>query len=735
MEELQIKETPVIGLIMIVRNESNIILRCLESTLSFIDFISICVNNTTDDTEQKITKFMKENNIPGKVYHHIWKNFGHNRTLSFRAGVETAVELGFVRERVWLLTMDADHVLCDHNFLDKSKLSTINGILPTAYMFEMKLGSLSYKNIRLMHASYEWICVKRVHEVWRTLKDEFLGKEIIVSGIWIRDVDDGGNKATKYHRELRLLFKELRDNPDDPRCHFYIGQLYRIAEEWKKAINHYKKCSQKTWWDEEKWYCFYAIGTCFEKTEKWDKALFWYMKAYQERPSRSEPLHKIAKYYRQRAAHHAGMIYATAGVMIPYPVQDILFVESDVYLYQFYVELGVMAHYVGKSDLGLLACEKLRHLPISTIDQSSRQNAGFNLQYYVAPLACDFQQNMIDFVSLLKEQEFYDLMNLNIEGDKIDYVPMNPSIVWYSEQKCYLVNLRFVNYYIIDGRYIIHHKDNVVRSRNFILVMTFSGSWKIKKINELILSDKLLPNEYKHPYRGLEDCRIFLTNNDRLWFSCTSWEYHHVNCAQICLCNINLKKIFKKNSNKKKVDDLIISFLVPLASPFNNQCEKNWLPFYCSDSDKMTWLYDSGPYTTIISIPDISWKEYNMTNMIMPNIECRNTPKNNLDLRDFRGSASPVWIITENLWLYVIHEVLPIDGPRKYVHRFVSMDSEYNIIGFTYPFYFSKLEIEYVCGMSVNLDEDLIILTLGRMDREGYILSLSLKKILSLIYK
>ena len=75
---------------MIVKNESSVIQRCLDQLVGIVDYISICDTGSTDDTvsiiQQWIIRNKKEGNIEnGTVHHHVWKNFGHNRTLSARS--------------------------------------------------------------------------------------------------------------------------------------------------------------------------------------------------------------------------------------------------------------------------------------------------------------------------------------------------------------------------------------------------------------------------------------------------------------------------------------------------------------------------------------------------------------------------------------------------------------------------------------------------------------------------
>ena len=66
---------------MIVKNESKIIERCLESVSKFIDYWVICDTGSTDKTREIIKDFFKKKNIPGELHQHVWKSFSFNRNL------------------------------------------------------------------------------------------------------------------------------------------------------------------------------------------------------------------------------------------------------------------------------------------------------------------------------------------------------------------------------------------------------------------------------------------------------------------------------------------------------------------------------------------------------------------------------------------------------------------------------------------------------------------------------
>jgi glycosyltransferase involved in cell wall biosynthesis len=72
------KTGPTLCLNMIVKNESKIILRLLQSVLPIIDTYCICDTGSTDDTVKIIEKFFQKTNISGRIVSEPFKDFAHN---------------------------------------------------------------------------------------------------------------------------------------------------------------------------------------------------------------------------------------------------------------------------------------------------------------------------------------------------------------------------------------------------------------------------------------------------------------------------------------------------------------------------------------------------------------------------------------------------------------------------------------------------------------------------------
>ena len=71
-----------ISLCMIVKNESHIIERCLNSVKPLIDYVLIIDTGSTDNTIEVIKNWLIINNIPGDVLVEPWINFAHNRSFA-----------------------------------------------------------------------------------------------------------------------------------------------------------------------------------------------------------------------------------------------------------------------------------------------------------------------------------------------------------------------------------------------------------------------------------------------------------------------------------------------------------------------------------------------------------------------------------------------------------------------------------------------------------------------------
>ncbi|MBK3494227.1 glycosyltransferase family 2 protein [Viridibacillus sp. YIM B01967] len=383
---------------MIVKNESKIIERCLNGAKSIIDYVSICDTGSTDQTVEIIEDWCKKNNMPCTVHREPFKNFGYNRTLSAELAQKTYPESDY------LLLLDADMILTVEPHFDKRALAH------DQYLTPQSDGHLKYWLKRLLKTSIPWKSVGVTHEYWDLNREKLELKNAInigstgkLDGLMIQDQADGGSRADKFERDKRLLLEGISDPTTPPyliqRYMFYLAQTYSCLNEHEQSIHWYKKRVEAGGWEEEVFYALFQIGLSYERLannainkqkvqnsegnklvdglhiieqlkqqeeQSMALAIFYFQKAWEYRPSRAESLYALARIHRTKSNNNLGLMYALQGKEIPFPKDDILFINYQVYDYLFDYEISICAYYnESKRILGREALKRLQ----SNIDQ------------------------------------------------------------------------------------------------------------------------------------------------------------------------------------------------------------------------------------------------------------------------------------------------------------------------------------------------------------------------------
>ncbi|MCM3100025.1 glycosyltransferase [Priestia megaterium] len=401
---------------MIVKNESSIIERCLNASKSIIDFISICDTGSTDNTPEIIKNWCKENNIPGTVHHEPFKNFGYNRTLAASLAQETYPEADY------LLLLDADMVLEVQPNFDKCSLEN------DLYLTMQYDNQIKYWLIRLLKTSLPWKSVGVTHEYWdidhsrlRAGQLNYSGTQGRIDSLIIYDQTDGGSRSDKFERDKQLLLEGIKDEttPLDlkVRYMFYLAQTFSCLNELEEAIKWYKKRVEAGGWVEEVYYSLLQTGSCYErlanissfnrqqliKESEENKsivnqfavdnlirqeeqffalAITYFQNAWEYRPTRAESLYHLAKMHRIKSKNNIALMYALRGKEIPFPQEDILFVDYHVYDYLFDYEISICAYYTeNKQDLGRDAIKRLQS-KIKELPLHIAETVENNLKFY-----------------------------------------------------------------------------------------------------------------------------------------------------------------------------------------------------------------------------------------------------------------------------------------------------------------------------------------------------------------
>jgi hypothetical protein len=247
----------------------------------------------------------------------------------------------------------------------------------------------------------------------------------------------------------------------------------------------------------------------------------------------------------------------------------------------------------------------------------------YNLQYYTKPIVSE--RKRLTFPSVFGPS----------------FSPSALSVLEYP-----FVNVRYVNYKVVDGNFITPEGLSLCENACF----NIETGQLVAKMDEATVN---LP-VFDHTIRGLEDVRGYFDNNGTQCFTATVHNYDK-----------DIRILQGKYTTGQYKDCRV------LPSPHGRHCEKNWLPINGTDM----FIYDWHPLTLVDSSGTIV-KEIQTAPMFS----------------NFRGSAPPIKM--DGKWWTLVHMV-DYGPPRKYYHCLVELNTDFVPTRVSMPFTFVSPAIEY----------------------------------------
>lgn len=362
-------ERPTVCLNMIVKDEKDVIERCLESVLPLIDYWVIVDTGSIDGTQGVITEFMKSHGVAGEIHERPWVNFGHNRNEA----LQLAKNKGD-----YLLFIDADEYLAyDEGF----QLPELN---KSFYYITVSHSGSKYGKVQLIDNHLDWNWVGVLHEY---VSSNALGQAFaILDKVHTIYTTEGARSKDplKYQKDAEILEAALKDEPQNSRYVFYLAQSYFDAGNTKKSLENYQKRAAMGGWDQEVYWSLLRVAIINEILEESREVVVdSYYKAFQFFPSRVEPLYHLASYYRRSEDYLSGYRTASIAERIP-ESSDLLFVQKWMTDYGISLEKSVCAYWIGKVE----ECQKisLNLLSRSDLPENYRELIESNLGFANAKL-------------------------------------------------------------------------------------------------------------------------------------------------------------------------------------------------------------------------------------------------------------------------------------------------------------------------------------------------------------
>lgn len=659
--DLLTANTPSICLNMIVKNESRIICRLLESVIDIIDTYCICDTGSTDNTVEIITNFCNEHNIKGIIFHEPFKNFGYNRTIS----LQYARTLG----NNYILFLDADMKIEISSKFNKQML------VEKGYQVMQKNNSIQYYNLRLIHSSINTTCIGVTHEYYDVNNAKIckLDPNLMI----INDIGDGGSKNNKLERDIILLKEGLKDIEKKTdsfniglrqRYLFYLANTYLDSGINDSAISTYKLRIDAGGWNEEVFYAYLKLGNAYKNIEQNEKAICAWLDGYNLYPKRAETLYEIIKYYRICGKNLLSWQFYLIAKNISFPKDDILFINYGIYEYLLDYEASIIIYYIPENN-------RFGYNPSSIITKILKHdrcndywnNILSNYKFYYPKL-----NNLKSCII----KNYTSSHNMNIGGN--DYIMNSSSPCIFRWNNKWYMNIRFVNYTINkqNGGYNFNH-DKIISANELV---EFDNNWNIiaKKMFDIIYIDN-------DKYQGIEDCKVYICPDGIPRFIGTMWNDKLTIGYGIYPIN--------------NIDNKLLEYL-PCRSPNNAICEKNWVMI----DDKI--IYKWHPLT----IGHME-KDNNMWNFKQDKII--NT---HWLFSHIRGSSNAFWNSDKKEWWIMVH-LVEYNNPRMYYHMFVILNEDKNIKKWSKIFKFDDDKIEYCIGLVIYNNK--LILSYSEWDQSS----------------
>jgi tetratricopeptide (TPR) repeat protein len=650
----------------IMKNESGRLLRAAESVRPHISGIALMDTGSTDGSVEILQEWADLHKLPCVIGHTKFRDFAQSRNEALDLLRKSDLQWDYAL----LMDMDMELVVKDPDWL--------YGILAESHDMYQLAGPLHYQNRRLLSRHSDAIYLTPTHEFLNAPT----GGCIDMQKAHFLDHADGSNRVDKFKRDIAIFEKALArgDQPQD-RIFYYLAQSYRDAGEPDRAIEWYKRRVDAGGWAEEVWSAHTNIASCYRDLGNIGEFLRWNIAAYNMRPSRSESIYDIAKYFREKGENAASLIFSEAGMKVPLST-DALFVNDYVYKAGCRDEFSISAYYVpGRRGDGFRVADELA---------LTRGPYGFsagladsNLLHYMEPLVVGCPSLRLHQIEFTAEEH---------------WIAMNPSICVHRGELKALV--RTVNYRMDDeGRYIIRATDGTANNSNPIN----TRNWLVPLDRDLhaITQIEIVPREpveCAYPLVvGFEDPRIFDHDNN-LYISATVRQRCVDGLAEQTLARIGGPAGGTGDLGgyaKLGLDDIKPMLRTPRLY------EKNWMPI---EGSSIRFMYRPG------HVVDSAGQDL------------LNHGPTTLRSDSFSGSSQ--LIPFHDGWLGIIHEAhVYLDRPwkRYYSHRFVWYGEDFKLGKVSQPFFFKDKVIEFVAGLCRVPETDDLVISFGFRDCEAWL--------------
>lgn len=322
-----------ISLCMIVKNEEDVLARCLNSSKDIVDEIIIVDTGSTDKTKKIALKYTD------KVYDFKWvDDFSKARNFAFSKATKDY--------QMWL---DADDIITEDNakkIIDlKKTLDPSIDIVTFKYNTHFdELGNpiLTSTRGRLFKREKGYLWNDPVHEYVELRGKIYHAKDIFISH---------KKEAVHTDRNLKIYQKQIQDGKElSPRSFYYFARELMDHRRFEEAIYYFEKfLDTKFGWVEDNIATCFNLANCYKQLGNNDKVFSSLIRSFKFDTPRAEICCELGYYFKSNKDFKKATDWFLIATNLEKP-NTIGFILNDYWDFIPYVELSVCYFALGNIE-------------------------------------------------------------------------------------------------------------------------------------------------------------------------------------------------------------------------------------------------------------------------------------------------------------------------------------------------------------------------------------------------
>ena len=333
-----------ISLCMIVKNEQDVIGRCLESVKEIVDEIIIVDTGSSDNTIEIASQYTQ------KIYHFLWiDDFAAARNFSFSKA-----------SKDYILWLDADDVI-EPKY--KQEFLTLKQTLPNTIDIVMLPYHVAFdQNNNATHSYYRERILKRASNFqWVGAVHEAISPQGNVV------FEKAAISHKKLHpsdpnRNLRIFEKLLlKGQLLEPRQQFYYARELYYHKRYYDAIYYFEQfLNNPKGWTENNISACIDLANCYKAIHQEQKALLSLYHSFLYDVPRGESCCEIGNFFMAHEQYNIAVFWFEAATRQKPNISSGGFFTTDCYDYIPYLQLCVCYHKLGDDNTSIIYHQKAK---------------------------------------------------------------------------------------------------------------------------------------------------------------------------------------------------------------------------------------------------------------------------------------------------------------------------------------------------------------------------------------